>query len=269
MRVDSCYVIGSTHHVCQDYALSRDKIKSKKNTALIAVSDGCSSSPNTDFGSRFLVKALENLYACQEMNPIDMFFFSELNDRIDMHVTQISCLDMSCLDATLLFAYKTENTIEVVMIGDGTVTVKAKDGMIFSKTVEYKGNAPLYLSYMYSSKRAKLREAQFDCTKTITEYMHKNGTILNSTKRISTNDIERFSFAIEDYESVTIFSDGVSSFVQKHDMDFSRVPEHVVIEHMIRYSGYIPNNFYNVVKTLSLDKKINTDDFSAATFILE
>lgn len=273
MQADSCYVIGSTHQVCQDYAISRCNIKSAINTDLIAVSDGCSSSLDTDFGSRFLIKSLENLYTCQELDPASSYFFQELNERTDSYVNKVSCLSTSCLDATLLFAYRTEKTIEVVMIGDGTVTIKAKDGMLFSKTVEYKGNAPLYLSYLddttSSNTRFKLRAAQFDCTKTVTESMHKNGVVLNSTKNKSLNDIERFSFYVSDISSITLFSDGISSFVQKKTDDYSRIPDHVVIEKMINYENHVPGHFHNIIKSLSKEDTINSDDFSAAALILE
>jgi hypothetical protein len=268
MILDSCYAIGSTHTTCQDYALSFKSLA--KN--FIAVSDGCSSSPNTDFGSRILVKAFQNSYLSNFTYPSHSGFLDILWSCAIKSVEQISNLENASLDATLLFANKTEKTIDVTMIGDGTVSVKAKDGMIFTKTIEYKGNAPLYLSYLYSEERINLRKASFDCTKVVTEYMHKNGVILNSTKRVSTNDIERFSFAIEDYESVTLFSDGISSFVQRAGGDYSRIPEHIVVEYMIKYTnrtgGYTKNHFYNVLKMLAMDGKINTDDFSAATFFL-
>ena len=43
---DSYFKIGKTHLICQDYALHSE--------GHISLSDGCSSSPNTDIGSRLL-----------------------------------------------------------------------------------------------------------------------------------------------------------------------------------------------------------------------
>ena len=56
-NADSYFCIGSTHDVCQDYAISSpDRLRA-------IISDGCSSAPDTDFGSRLLVKAKErNFY---------------------------------------------------------------------------------------------------------------------------------------------------------------------------------------------------------------
>lgn len=268
MILDSCYIIGSTHNTCQDYSLAFTSPTKK----FIAISDGCSSSPNSDFGSRILIKACQNTYLTNPTSLAESSFIDKVWTYAQDSVKIISNIEQPCLDATLLFAYISGKTIHVTMVGDGTVSLKAKDGMIFTKTIDYKDNAPLYLGYLYSKERRDLLNCAFDCTKTITEYMHKNGAILNSTKRISTNDIEHFSFDIEDYESITLFSDGVSSFIHQNDIDYVRIPEHVMVEHLIKFKnsdgGYTPNHFYNVHKMFSSECKINTDDFSAASFFM-
>ena len=55
-RTDHLFWAGDSHKVNQDYCLSG----SKSGLHYAIVSDGCSSSPDTDFGSRILAKAAEN-----------------------------------------------------------------------------------------------------------------------------------------------------------------------------------------------------------------
>src|SRR6476659_1428102 len=51
MNADATINIGATHALCQDYVIAKDRH--------VILSDGCSSSPDTDIGARLLVKALE------------------------------------------------------------------------------------------------------------------------------------------------------------------------------------------------------------------
>lgn len=52
---DAFFTIGKTHTVCQDYAHAG--FIPGTDQAYAIVSDGCSGSPDTDFGSRFMVTA--------------------------------------------------------------------------------------------------------------------------------------------------------------------------------------------------------------------
>ena len=51
MKIDSAFQIGKTHDICEDFALTGTKNSIVPYTI---VSDGCSSSPLTDVGSRIL-----------------------------------------------------------------------------------------------------------------------------------------------------------------------------------------------------------------------
>lgn len=275
MNTDSFFTIGSTHKVCQDYAIA---LNDTKNGPFIALSDGCSASPDTDFGSRILVKSIQNLY-CNEgvsaMSLDDNKLTELIWNKAFNSINAISGLSPYCLDATLLFAYKSNNKIEVVMMGDGTVSLKAKDGTLFTKTIEYKGNAPLYLSYLHSNpSRREQREVQFDCKKVITNTIHKTGKgVLNWSEQVSTNDIERFSFFIEDFDYISLFSDGVTSFTSQEISDGTKtnelVPEHLVIEQAMNFKNYagefVRRRCNRFLKEWSDIESKASDDFSTAT----
>jgi hypothetical protein len=273
MNTDSFFTIGTTHRVCEDYCLSTHSIAKP----LIVLSDGCSSSKDTDFGSRILVKAAQNLYESIDIVPSEKRFLDNLWDLSKQSVNAIGGLSDICLDATLIIGFKIENAIQVIMVGDGTVSAKAKDGSIHSKTVDYKGNAPLYLSYLYSDPKRKLqREKEFDCTKTLNEKIHKNGNILTETSKVSNEMIEVFTFPLEDFDFVSIFSDGVSSFVEPEKSDitktfktFKNTPEHIIIEKAMDFKNtsgeFVRRRCQRLLKDLTWNGVTNTDDFSIAT----
>ena len=68
MNADSAFRMGSTHAVCQDYAVASAWTAAAHTDGAappprpyIILSDGCSSTPDTDVGARLLVKAAEPL----------------------------------------------------------------------------------------------------------------------------------------------------------------------------------------------------------------
>ena len=55
MNADSAVNIGSTHSLCQDYVIARNPDRAP----YVVLSDGCSSSNDTDIGARLLVRAMD------------------------------------------------------------------------------------------------------------------------------------------------------------------------------------------------------------------
>ena len=79
MKLDSAFQIGKTHDVCEDFALT-GTFEDEKNTArYVIVSDGCSSSQNTDLGSRLLSFSIAN-----ELKKIheNLAFFKKLSSDL-------------------------------------------------------------------------------------------------------------------------------------------------------------------------------------------
>ena len=65
MNANCAINIGSTHALCQDYALARN------DGPYVILSDGCSSSPDTDVGSRLLVKASEKIFKERRVDEVE------------------------------------------------------------------------------------------------------------------------------------------------------------------------------------------------------
>ena len=116
MITDSYFAIGSSHRVCEDYAIH--SLPGVHN--LFAISDGCSSCKDTDFGSRILLKCLQH----HSGKGFDLMFVWEDAKKI------IRKLDMplESLYATMIYGYTTERNgvkgVEVICIGDGYIVAQ-------------------------------------------------------------------------------------------------------------------------------------------------
>lgn len=256
---DSFFTIGKTHKICQDYALVEPGI--------LCVSDGCSSSPNTDFGSRILVRcAMESFVANGKI----------VNDAVIekcFECCQILNLPMASIDATLLFCNMNVNGFNVTAIGDGTIVARKKDKTVVIKTINYKGNAPLYLSYFFNDGRKKARTEMFDCTKTIKTIIIKPGLPTVESEEISVNDIELLQFSTDEYEMITLMTDGIDSFAKESLTQTTKTVEPyksiTLIENLIDYKNYngqfVQRRCQKYLKECQDQKIMNNDDFTIAT----
>lgn len=259
---DSFFTIGKTHKICQDYALVEPGI--------LCVSDGCSSSPNTDFGSRILVKCAMESFACNG---------KILNDKVMekcFDCCQILNLSMAAIDATLMFCNLENNIFNIVVTGDGTIVARKKDKTIVIKTINYKGNAPLYLSYFFEPDRKKARSEMFDCTKTIKTTIIKPGFPTVESEEVSVNDIELLQFSADEYEMVSLMTDGIDSFAKEVLTQTTKTIETynpiTLIQNLIDYKNYngqfVQRRCQKYLKECQDQKILNNDDFTIATIFI-
>ena len=149
MVANSYYEIGYDHKVCEDYSLS-----GQKDSLLYTVlSDGCSSSENSDVGARLLCHIAKgiilylndrgvNIFNAQEYQTI----FKELLIRKCLEVKQSLGTSIDTFDATLLASIIKDGYALNMAWGDGYL-VKIKKGMGIETTeIKYTTGAPYYLS---------------------------------------------------------------------------------------------------------------------------
>lgn len=154
MHSDSFFCIGSSHNVCQDYALAG--VSSRGQTYAV-VSDGCSGSPHTDFGSRLLTKAVHHALDTSTTKvfqdegvvlSLDFMMVALLADQMAS-----SChMDHDCLDATLLCAVEAERGgrpgVQVVAAGDGVIVARHRNQTFFdTHNIEFPSGYPAYANY--------------------------------------------------------------------------------------------------------------------------
>jgi hypothetical protein len=269
MQMDTFFTIGKSHKVCEDYAICQYDADGLDQ--MIAISDGCSSSKDTDFGSRILLKSLVNHIA-----PHTPLLARGLWSNAKNIVQQLH-MPTQCLDATINFAFTGEQAgvkgIEVITIGDGFIVAQQNDGGFEIVEIEFDRNAPYYLSYEFNSDR-KQEFMKLGQQKIVTVKEYDVNCVLKDSYISDTDDnkiIDRFSkfwFPLEVYKSVSVFSDGLKTFIP-HDQTQPKVPLEQIVKELISF----PQTNGEFVKRRCLKFMKNHvessfyDDFSMATLV--
>lgn len=223
-NADWFFTIGATHNVCEDYAYA----EGRPGAAVAIISDGCSGSRDTDFGSRLLVRsAADRLWS-------DGMGFDSLRTIYQAAgmAKQIGLKDTS-LDATLLCAKALKRTdgvvCEVWVHGDGMVVTRKTNGNVVLADTVFKGNMPLYLGYLLNNSRSAryIREIGEEVGEVTRQEYDGNfeNLIQNETLPLGFREQQHFTFHSDDVDLVLLMSDGVQSFQRK-------VPETGVIENV-------------------------------------
>lgn len=216
MQADSFFTIGSSHHVCEDYALSGDV----DGRPFAVLSDGCSGSKHTDFGSRFLCLASRDALAVSAPGRFH-------RDS----VLPIACsmvgksLPWSCLDATAAVVYHDNVHLKAQVVGDGVVVVRHRDGSFRIHRISYSGGAPGYLTYLLDNNRyqqfaAGVAGAPGATRTVITTWwdssfegqLHEPAQDTSKVAAVPSDFWKRFCYPRQDFDLVAVFSDGVQTF---------------------------------------------------------
>jgi len=265
MNTDSYFSIGKSHTVCQDYALAGENY--------VIVSDGCSSSPDTDFGARLLAKVCEQELIAQDYD----YSGDAIIYKADAMANHIG-LTRQCLDATLITAYRIGGLVHVRMYGDGAVIARTRGGEIHCHTIAYKHNAPAYLSYRLDLKRAELY-----CDKSEDGFCggidYMDGVTTDHGFHGHTGlESHEWSFRECEFDLVMITSDGLESFVKTIVGDTTKsleaVPLSKVVDQIVDIKGF-KGKFAERRYRKFLNKFCpengwqNNDDFSLAAIYLD
>lgn len=230
MGADYYFRMGSTHSICQDYALAGES----NGIPYAVLSDGCSGepkpeqpgSPYTDFGARFLVTStLRNIPELQN------YPLTKIISEADAIRRQAS-LPSDSLDATLLAVTECNGEIPVIFTGDGVIVRRTRQGTIHYTGRKFDSGMPGYLNYTlkktalpgYLEKVKKFeyifgerKSADKEYTKRTDEH-----TIVNIEDSFGT-----YSYSKDECDLVILFSDGIESFV---DSNNNPIPVEEVID---------------------------------------
>lgn len=270
LNSDSAFYIGKTHQVCQDY--SSHGI-SKTGMPFAIISDGCSSSPDTDFGSRFLVKSCVNLFT-----NISGYYKS---DHVLVEAEERSHdmgLPANAIDATLLTVQKLDAEVySISCAGDGVIAKIKKDGQIDITQIEYTSGAPFYLSYQLSPERTELFKEKFGLKRVIKNYSIIDGKVVNlQTEEDEDGSIYFSEEKIRDYSVLAIMSDGILSFMEMVKTDTSKVSTPILPEKVIKevlafknYNGvFVQRRLQRFRKYCEERNWFSTDDVSLGAIYL-
>jgi hypothetical protein len=270
---DAATITGKSHRVNQDYARA-----ACNHMPFVLVSDGCSSSADTDFGARLLVKSAENV--------IRVSFGENWHDRA-IHNAQKAAsfinLDTTCLDATLLslvFNGVTYDSVTASLFGDGAVVTKYKDGSLAVLLVNYPSGYPQYLSYdldearlqaLYSviggSNRRLLEHCLINSDGSTGQLPDGMKCSEDAKEAMTAANIPLSKGENAEVECIAVFTDGVQSFVRKdEDGILQPVPYIDVIKRMMGvkiYKGeFMQRQMNGFVKEFAKNGWYNVDDFT-------
>lgn len=277
LHVDSYYCKGATHKECQDYASHNNEGK-----PLAVLSDGCSSAPLVDIGSRLLTRSAMMNFKNWSSNDTDIFlkqtYMSAYFAASTIH------LNIDCLCATLLLLTQDENYFHAILSGDGFILAKKSDCL---EVYEYKfaKGAPYYLRYGTNDWQSpddwKLTSKRYN------DYWSKFGpTVIEKTYTISNNVkikevamdynesptfFERH-FSFDEYQWVGISTDGLSSFTQLINHGTSLEQKEITIPEIVPQFAdfknlqgeFVQRRCSKAFKELTAKKWHNNDDFSLA-----
>lgn len=238
---DAHFSIGKTHRVCEDYARAG---LLPDGRAFAIVSDGCSSSQDTDFGSRLLTVAAQErmIHMGDSYNPEGVVWQA-------LGVARAMRLQHTCLDATLLtLCQKSNGDVVAYLVGDGALVARRRTGEVEVWRMQFlpgdsRQVGPAYLTYTMEKQRLESYIAQNYHRWMLTYSL--DGVLQETvTGEVSFEDSsdgtfrplnfwQRMGFSADDYDYLMVVSDGVESFqVQQSRGVYAPVPFHEVMSYM-------------------------------------
>ena len=279
-NADAFFAQGKTHMVCEDYARAG---RTEEGHSYAIVCDGCSSSPDTDFGARLLATAtaFQMRWVCQGEGSF-MVRDSQVLSAAAKAANEID-VDVRCLDATVVVAYRAEQDgkegVKVSLRGDGVVVSRMRDGEFFIHTIDHFNNAPRYLSYELDEERLGGYLKKYGDKSTARVYISKwgrdrpqDGWEGNLYTEFNGHPDDWF-FDAEDYDLVMVLSDGVQTFQRVARTGTSKslenVPIEQVVEQLLKIKGtkgeFLQRRCHKfLTKFCAVNEWQHADDFSAA-----
>lgn len=243
MNADSAFHIGASHAVCQDYSLAGERPPSAspaelngRTSAYVILSDGCSSSPDTDIGARLLVKAAE-----QALNAVGE---AASRDPAELHReaagralgwAELMHLRPQAVDATLLTAHLDGDELILACTGDGVICLQSATGAIDVYSISYPSGYPLYPSYQHQPERLLAWQAGELSGK---EVKHFRGASIESPLRLkdtrkADSPTEVLTVAASAYRCAALFSDGIHSFYSAEQTETSKSAQAIPAEDVL------------------------------------
>lgn len=238
---DSFFYQGSSHEVCQDYALIAPEHYG-------ILSDGCSGALNSDWGARLLCKGAEK-YLHRLMAPDDcqkVRFIVEAHSEARKWALCMPNLSKECVTATLGTLYRERSVVHSLLIGDGVEGGMKHSGEWCFRTIEPApyGEPPkagcFYPIYLTSRTEEDAYFQRFGGQHKIVKY---SGDLfgeapMRQEEEVITLDRQRpffdSSYSREEYKFVFLATDGLMSFAKKIVSDTQKVVEPVGILDVMR-----------------------------------
>ena len=263
--MDSFFTIARQHLICQDYAIA-----AAEPLPLLILSDGCSSSRDTDIGSRLLVKSAEK--TLRSIAP-NLPSYQELGaTTLANAVAAADCLALrrSALDATLLLAICHDDAVTAMMYGDGYLAAIRRDGGLEYISVSYAENMPYYLNYWTDDPRKRQYLAESGGGKEVVSISTHSGQ--QRETRLADYDAPLvWTFPASDYRLVALCSDGVAAFSLLETGQTISVEQ--MLDGLLTYKttagAFVTRRAKRLLKELDKQGIFPADDLSSAVMLWE
>lgn len=263
INIDSFLRIGDSHKVCEDYV-----VQGTKPNPFLIVSDGCSSSNNTEMGARILCHLAKQYikYRGDDLYNLD---YNKMGNWV-IHNAELTArqlgLKISCLDATLIVSYELDGVVYVYMYGDGVIVTKDVNGGIQVDFVEFTNNAPYYLTYLIDEFRDEIYHANQNS---------KSLNIINPDATTSFDEIAYdapvvLKYSTSAYPNIFICSDGIQSFIKKDPSQRDIIPVQEIVPDMMAFKNvkgeFLKRRLKRALKTIEANGVVHYDDLSIGAY---
>src|SRR5262245_726991 len=224
MNADCAFTIGSTHSICQDYAVAGIEAGS-----YIVLSDGCSSSPDTDVGARLLTSAARQTFS----GAVEVPELHKESAQLALNWAELLGLPPQSVDATLLTAHLNRDDLIIGCSGDGVVVLETREGRVDVYAISFPSGYPFYPCYAHQPERLDELIARGRAYKELNHFRRVSAGEPLTLIRESTSDLltEVFRLKVSDYKYPDLVSDGLQSFYStKPSIDGKRVEAIPMVE---------------------------------------
>lgn len=245
MNADSAFVIGATHTVCQDYVVCGNGSTGQQvantqpvpATPYVVLSDGCSSSPDTDIGARLLVKAAETVFLDTSGPSADeLVKLHRESARRALAWAALAGLRPQAVDATLLTLHLKGDELIAGCSGDGVIVLQSLAGGLDVYAISYPSGYPLYPGYAHQPARLRAVEERGGFSKEVKHFScasFEDPVLLRETSS-SASPTEVLAVRASDYRLAVVLSDGISSFCTTRQTNTSKRVEPIRLEEIIK-----------------------------------
>lgn len=244
MNADSAFVIGATHTVCQDYAVARNGLPGQQATdrrlpatPYVVLSDGCSSSPDTDIGARLLVKSAETVFL-NSFNPSEDALAAAHKESARRALKWAAQMGLrpQAVDATLLTVHLKGDELIVGCSGDGVIVLQSRAGSLDVYAISYPSGYPLYPGYAHQPERRRVLEETGGFGKEVKHFSCASfeEPLLLRGASTSTSPTEVVTVKASAYKLAVILSDGINSFCAIRQTGTSKRVETIHLEETLK-----------------------------------
>lgn len=256
--VDSVLALGKLHTICQDYVTI-----SNTDIPYIILSDGCSSSPDTDIGARIIASMVKHLLTQHSLDNINIELLCKDIFKQALLVVKQMHLPETALDCTLIAAYIYQDQLFYFVIGDGIIAYQNQSETIIKHFSFHEENV-FYGNYFNNEYRYELMEKSQ--IKPLLTSIVKNESII--TNSIYLDDfIYHDSIDIHSLKYFIISSDGLLSCSTDKKEAIQYFNQFLDFKN---FKGeFIKRRFHHWNKNINKEGIQHADDISIAGFSFE